>query len=119
MKRILIVEDYHALADVESLLCTMEGYDVRIARTGDEGVASFDAFGPDLVLLDLVLPGNVDGFGVLGHIRAAGSTVKVLVVSARIDEATRAELDTDSNVDTMRKPFKVNDLAARIQALLA
>src|SRR4029077_537304 len=61
MKKVLIIEDYYALADIESLLCTMEGYEVKVAKSGDEGLAAFVEFQPDLVLLDLMLPGDLSG----------------------------------------------------------
>ena len=46
MKKVLIIEDYYALADIESLLCTMEGYEVKVAKSGDEGLAAFVEFQP-------------------------------------------------------------------------
>ena len=61
VKKVLIIEDYYALADIESLLCTMEGYEVKVAKSGDEGLAVFGDFQPDLVLLDLMLPGDLSG----------------------------------------------------------
>ena len=70
MKKVLIIEDYYALADIESLLCTMEGYEVKVAKSGDEGLAAFVDFQPDLVLLDLMLPGDLSGTQVLERIRS-------------------------------------------------
>lgn len=118
MKRILIVEDYYVLADVESLLCTMEGYDVRVARNGAEGLAVLKDFHPDLILLDIVLPGGMDGIDFLGQIGETGEPVpRILVVSARLDDDTKAQLDS-RGVDTLAKPFKVSELASRMQAIL-
>ena len=118
-KRILIVEDYYALADQESFLCSMEGYEVRIARSGNEGLQVFGEFHPDLVLLDLVLPGDMDGMELLDHMLAAnGHSPRVLVVSARLDPETKKDLESRENVHTLRKPFKLNDLAARINDIL-
>ena len=118
-KKVLIIEDYYALADIESLLCTMEGYEVKVAKSGDEGLTVFDEFEPDLVLLDLMLPGEINGNQVLEKIRADhGSGTRVLVVSALINPTTAPKLEAMGNVETLAKPFKIKDLAARIQSML-
>lgn len=119
MKKVLIIEDYYALADIESLLCTMEGYEVKVAKSGDEGLSVFGEFKPDLVLLDLMLPGELSGTQVLEKIRQDhGSDTKVLVVSALVNPTTAPKLEAYGNVETLPKPFKIKELAARIQALL-
>lgn len=119
MKKVLIIEDYYALADIESLLCTMEGYEVKVAKSGDEGLAVFSEFRPDLVLLDLMLPGELSGSQVLERIRQDhGETPKVLIVSALVNATTAPKLEAYGNVETLGKPFKVKDLAARIQNML-
>jgi DNA-binding response OmpR family regulator len=119
-KKVLIIEDYYALADIEHLLCTMEGYDVRVAKSGDEGLAQFAEFDPDLVILDLMLPGEVSGTQVLEKIREErGQEPKVLVVSALVNPTTAPKLEAYGNVQTLAKPFKIKELAARIQEMLA
>jgi DNA-binding response OmpR family regulator len=120
MKKVLIIEDYYALADIESLLCTMEGYEVKVAKSGDEGLAVFGDFQPDLVLLDLMLPGDLSGTQVLERIRADhGTDPKVLVVSALVNASTAPKLEAYGNVQTLAKPFKIKELASRIQSMLA
>src|SRR5579863_4192012 len=106
MKKVLIIEDYYALADIESLLCTMEGYEVKVAKSGDEGLAAFVEFQPDLVLLDLMLPGDLSG-------------TQVLVRSALVNASTAPKLEAYGNVQTLAKPFKIKELASRIQSMLA
>ncbi|MDQ6746729.1 MAG: response regulator [Candidatus Dormibacteraeota bacterium] len=119
MKKVLIIEDYYALADIESLLCTMEGYEVKVAKSGDEGLALFEEFHPDLVLLDLMLPGELSGTQVLERIRAQhGQDTAILVVSALVNSTTAPKLEAYGNVSTLGKPFKIKDLAGRIQTLL-
>ncbi|HEY6379299.1 MAG TPA: response regulator [Candidatus Dormibacteraeota bacterium] len=119
MKKVLIIEDYYALADIESLLCTMEGYEVKVAKTGDEGLAAFTEFMPDLVLLDLMLPGELSGSQVLERIRQDhGRDPKVLIVSALVNATTAPKLEAYGNVETLGKPFKIKELAARIQHML-
>jgi DNA-binding response OmpR family regulator len=118
-RKVLIIEDYYALADIESLLCTMEGYEVKVAKTGDEGLAAVTEFHPDLVLLDLMLPGELTGTQVLERIRADhGQEPKVLVVSALVNPVTVPELEAYGNVRTLAKPFKIKELSGHIQAML-
>src|ERR1700731_2558536 len=94
MKKVLIIEDYFALADIESLLCTMEGYEVRVTKSGDEGLVALNEFHPDLVLLDLMLPGETSGTQVLDTIRTHhGDNPAVLVVSALINPTTAPKLE--------------------------
>ncbi|MGA2282983.1 MAG: response regulator [Candidatus Dormibacteria bacterium] len=120
VRKVLIIEDYYALADIESLLCTMEGHEVRVAKSGDEGLAAVTEFNPDLVLLDLMLPGELTGTQVLERIRAdRGQEPKVLVVSALVNPTTAPQLEAFGNVQTLAKPFKIKELSSRIQGMLA
>ena len=119
MKRILVVEDYHALADIETLLCQMEGYDVKIAKTGEEGLSLIGSYQPDLVILDLMLPGEISGNQVLDQIRDDGrDSPSVLVVSALVNQTTAPELERHPNVQTLPKPFKVKELAGLIREMV-
>jgi two-component system OmpR family response regulator len=119
-KKILIVEDFFALADIESLLCTMEGYDVRTVKSADEAMGAMEEFHPDLILLDLMLPGELSGSQFLDALRTEhGDTTKVLVISALVNSDAMPRLSQYSNVDTMTKPFKLADLSAKIQAILS
>jgi DNA-binding response OmpR family regulator len=119
MKRILVVEDYYALADIETLLCQMEGYEVKTAKTGEEGLELISSYEPDLVILDLMLPGELSGSQVLQKIRVDGQDLpKVLVVSALVNPTTAPELERYANVETLRKPFKVKELATRVRTMV-
>jgi DNA-binding response OmpR family regulator len=98
----------------------MEGYEVKVVKSGDEGLTVFREFQPDLVLLDLMLPGDLSGTQVLERIRADhGAGPKVLVVSALVNASTAPKLEAYGNVQTLAKPFKIKELASRIQAMLA
>src|SRR2546425_11224571 len=100
MKKILVVEDYYALADIETLLCQMEGYEVKTAKTGEEGLELIETYHPDLVILDLMLPGDLSGSQVLQKIRTDGQDEpKVLVVSALVNPTTAPELERYPNVE--------------------
>ena len=119
MKRILVVEDYHALADIETLLCQMEGYDVKNAQTGEEGLGLIGTYKPELVILDLMLPGELSGSQVLDKIRDDGQdSPMVLVVSALVNQTTAPELERHKNVQTLKKPFKVKELASRVRDMV-
>jgi two-component system, OmpR family, response regulator len=119
MKRIVVVEDYYALADMESLICQMEGYEVKTARTGEEGLTLIRSYKPDLVILDLMLPGELSGSEVLQKIRDDGQDEpKVLVVSALVNQTTTPELEQFKNVQALKKPFKVKELATRVRSMV-
>ncbi|HXO66637.1 MAG TPA: response regulator [Candidatus Dormibacteraeota bacterium] len=119
MKRIVVVEDYHALADMESLICQMEGYEVKTARTGEQGLKLIDSYKPDLVILDLMLPGQLSGSEVLQKIRDGDQDEpKVLVVSALVNQTTAPELEKFKNVQALKKPFKVKELASRVRLMV-
>ena len=117
MKRIVVVEDYYALADMESLICQMEGYEVKTARTGEEGLTLIRSYKPDLVILDLMLPGELSGSEVLQKIRDDGQDEpKVLVVSALVNQATTSELEKFKNVQALKKEFRAPDVEALTKA---
>jgi two-component system response regulator VicR len=115
-KRILIVEDDAALARVLSDNLTFSGYDVEHVDDGAAVIREVRAFSPDLVLLDLMLPG-ADGFELCGLIRQGGRT-PVIILTARdqkIDKLRGLELGAD---DYVTKPFDFEELQARIRAVL-
>ena len=114
---ILIVEDEHAVARGIQYALQQEGYEVAVARSGEEGLEIATHQAPDLVVLDVRLPG-MDGFEVLRRLRAAGAKMPVLVLTARDDEVDKViglELGAD---DYLTKPFGLRELMSRIRALL-
>jgi DNA-binding response OmpR family regulator len=114
---ILIVEDEFAVARGIQYALQQEGYQVAIARSGEEGLEFATNQAPDLVVLDVRLPG-MDGFEVLRRLRANGSKAPVLVLTARDDEVDKViglELGAD---DYLTKPFGLRELMSRIRALL-
>src|SRR4029079_10729304 len=115
--RILVVEDNAALAEGIEYNLKLEGYDVKIAESGTDAIAMAESWNPDLVILDLMLPG-VDGYQVLKSIRTRGDHVPVIILSARGEEADKVRgfrLDADQYVT---KPFGVVELLERVAALL-
>ncbi|MGN6524439.1 MAG: response regulator [Actinomycetes bacterium] len=116
MTRILIVEDEESFADPLSFLLSREGYEVAVAADGEQALAEFERFGPDLVLLDLMLP-QLPGTEVLRRLRAS-SAVPVIMLTAKdgeIDKVLGLELGAD---DYVTKPYSSRELIARIRAVL-
>lgn len=114
---ILIVEDEPKVAEAIREGLEAEGYQVALARTGEDGLGAAMAAPFDLVVLDLMLPG-CDGIEVLKRLRAAGSPVPVLVLTARDAVEDRVEgLDAGAD-DYLVKPFAFPELIARIRARL-
>ena len=114
---ILIVEDEFAVARGIQYALQQEGYTVAVARSGEEGLEFATNQAPDLVVLDVRLPG-MDGFEVLRRLRATGSKAPVLVLTARDDEVDKViglELGAD---DYLTKPYGLRELMSRIKALL-
>lgn len=116
MTRILIVEDEESLSDPLSYLLEREGFEVRIADDGLKAVTEFERHGADLVLLDLMLPGQ-PGTEVIRQIRL-NSQVPVIMLTAKdseIDKVVGLELGAD---DYITKPYSSRELLARIRAVL-
>ena len=115
--RLLLVEDEPALARGLADNFRDEGYDVRLVARGDEVLAAVRETRPDLVVLDVMLPGR-SGLDVLRDLRSAGDTVPVLMLTAKgdvVDRVVGLELGAD---DYLPKPFAVRELLARVRALL-
>ena len=117
MTRILIVEDNADLALGLRNNLEIEGYDVEIAEDGAVGLTAFKTRPPDLIVLDLMVPA-MDGFRVLHEVRATGSNVPVLLLTARSEETDKVRGLRLGADDYVTKPFGVLELLARIEALL-
>jgi two-component system response regulator RegX3 len=114
--RVLIVEDEDSFSDALSFMLRREGYEVFIAADGNTALAEFDKHGPDLVLLDLMLPG-ISGTEVCRIIRGK-STVPIIMLTAKdgeVDKVVGLELGAD---DYVTKPFSSRELLARVRAVL-
>lgn len=117
MKRVLVVEDQRDLASLLAHNLKQEGLDVRTVEDGREALPTVRSWRPDLVILDLMLPG-LDGFEVLRGIRGNGHDIPVLILSARGEEQDKIRgfrLDADQYVT---KPFSLVELLERVHALL-
>ncbi|MBE5997107.1 MAG: response regulator transcription factor [Lachnospiraceae bacterium] len=115
-QKILIVDDDDNIAELISLYLTKELYETRIAADGEAALEAFRSFGPDLILLDLMLPG-IDGYEVCRRVRQE-STTPIIMLSAKgetFDKVLGLELGAD---DYMIKPFDPKELVARVKAVL-
>ena len=116
-KRILVVDDEE---DVRFLVCRMladMGYEVDMAVDGAEGIAKMAAGRPDLVILDLMMP-NVDGYGVLAHMRSLPDPPPVVVLTARGDYDSFARIVREGASAYVSKPFRFHELIATCQGVL-
>ncbi|MBP9996502.1 MAG: response regulator transcription factor [Lachnospiraceae bacterium] len=115
-QKIMIVDDDNNIAELIALYLTKECFETQIYNDGESAIEGFDTFAPNLVLLDLMLPG-IDGYQVCREIRAKSST-PVIMLSAKgevFDKVLGLELGAD---DYMEKPFDTKELVARVKAVL-
>ena len=115
-QKILIVDDDNNIAELISLYLTKECFDTRIVNDGEEALLAFEQYAPNLILLDLMLPG-IDGYQVCREVRSR-SAVPIIMLSAKgeiFDKVLGLELGAD---DYMEKPFDAKELVARVKAVL-
>ena len=115
-EKILVVDDDTNICELLRLYLTKEGYQVTVANDGEEGLEKFNAVKPDMVLLDVMMPGE-DGFAVCRRIRSL-TEAPILFLSARTDEAAVLEGLGIGADDFLSKPFRVAELRARVAAHL-
>ena len=115
-KRALVIEDDANIAELLRLYLGKDGFDVMISSDGARAEASFDLFAPDVVLLDIMLPGR-NGWDICSAIRAK-SSVPIIMLTAKgetADKISGLELGAD---DYVTKPFEVKELIARVHAVM-
>ena len=116
-KRVLIVEDDEGIARVLADNLKIDGFNVRWARTAHDALVESQSFHPDLVLLDIMLAGEPNGFDICGVLRQGGrcGVIMVSARSQREDKLRGLKLGAD---DYVTKPFDMEELSARINAVL-
>ncbi|GFI24032.1 transcriptional regulatory protein WalR [Lachnospiraceae bacterium] len=115
-QKILIVDDDENIAELISLYLTKECFETRIVYDGESALQEMNSFSPDLILLDLMLPG-IDGYQVCREVRQKSQT-PIIMLSAKgevFDKVLGLELGAD---DYLEKPFDTKELIARVKAVL-
>lgn len=115
--RILVVDDEQNLTDLIALALRYEQFDVTVAHNGQEALRALTAHRPDLVVLDIMLP-DMDGFEVARRLAAEAPSTPVLFLSARDTTEDKVRGLTLGGDDYMTKPFSLEELVARIRAVL-
>ena len=120
LHHILVVEDDTALASLEAEILTARGYTVAIAVDGERAISALSQSTPDLVVLDLELPGTMNGWDVLRALRTFART-PVLLTSAETEvrKHIRSSGETKSTLDHLPKPYPMQTLLKRIERMLA
>jgi DNA-binding response OmpR family regulator len=116
-KRILIIEDDHHIAEGLSLNLSLQGYDVAIEGNGISGIHKWKRWHPDLIVLDIMLPG-IDGLSVLQNIRLEDEQLPILILSARTASEDKIKGLSYGVDDYLTKPFDLEEFLLRIERLL-
>lgn len=115
--RVLVVDDEPNIVDVISMALRFQGFSIESAGTGAEALSAVTAFKPDLIVLDVMLP-DLDGFEVVRRLRSDGVTTPVLFLTARDTTEDRVRGLTLGGDDYVAKPFSLEEVVARIHAIL-
>src|ERR1700691_2358326 len=115
--RVLLVDDEPALTNLVKMALHYEGWTVEVAHNGREAVSKFDEVGPDVLVLDIMLP-DVDGLQILQRIRESEPYTPTLFLTARDSVMDRVTGLTAGADDYMTKPFSLEELVARLRGLL-
>jgi two-component system OmpR family response regulator len=115
--RAVVVDDEDSLTDLLSMALRYEGWDVRTAADGRGALSTIREFKPDVVVLDVMMP-DLDGMAVLSRLRADGDQVPILFLTAKDSVDDRVAGLTVGGDDYVTKPFSLEELVARLRALI-
>jgi len=115
--RILVVDDEESITQLLSTALRYEGFEVQTAASGRDALSEVESFRPDLVLLDVMLP-DMDGFEVQRRLPAGATRLPVVFLTARRDTEDRVRGLTVGADDYVTKPFSLEELIARVRAVL-
>jgi two-component system OmpR family response regulator len=116
-QRLLVVDDEPNIVELLSTSLRYAGFEVATAMNGHEALETARSFSPDLLVLDVMMP-DISGFGVVKMLRASGSTVPVVFLTARDGTEDRISGLTLGGDDYVTKPFSLDEVVARIRAVL-
>lgn len=117
MKKILIIEDDFAIRQSVEFALRRKKYDVKTLDAGTEALATIEAFAPDVILLDIMLPG-IDGFEILKKVREHDTHTAIIMVSALGETSDKVKGLAEGADDYLAKPFSLEELIARVEANL-
>ncbi|MFD2758159.1 response regulator transcription factor [Gulosibacter faecalis] len=115
--RAVVADDEEYLADLLRMTLQAEGLEVRVAATGRQALDAIQDFTPDIVVLDIMMPG-LDGMEVMRRVRDRGNTVPILFLTAKDALADRVAGIGEGGDDYVTKPFSLEELVVRVRALL-
>jgi len=115
--RAVVVDDEDSLTDLLSMALRYEGWEVRLASDGQQALTTIREFRPDVIVLDIMMPG-LDGLSVLTRLRADGIQTPILFLTAKDSLEDRIAGLTVGGDDYVTKPFSLEELVARLRALL-
>ena len=116
-KRILVIEDEAHIADGIRLNLSIQGFQVKVAADGIEGLDQWRSWKPDLIILDIMLP-MIDGFSILKTIRQEDEKIPVLILSARGDTKDKVKGLRYGVDDYLSKPFDLEEFLLRVERLI-
>lgn len=115
MVRILVVDDEPAIRALVARIAQRAGFDVEVARDGAEAIEKLNASRFGVVILDLMMP-NVDGYGVIDHVRSTGGQHPAIILVSAADSAAVRRVDGEIVHSVIRKPFDIDVLSDLITA---
>jgi two-component system, OmpR family, response regulator len=115
--KVLVVDDEPSITDLVSMALRSEQFDVRVAGNGREALDVVESFSPDLVVLDIIMP-DIDGFEVARRLRNQGVKLPILFLTARDATEDKVRGLSLGGDDYMIKPFSLEELVARVRAIL-
>ena len=116
-KRILVIEDDHHIAEGLNLNLSLQGYDVGIAMNGVTGIQMWREWRPDLIVLDIMLPG-IDGLSILRNIRLEDEKIPILILSAKVETDYKVKGLAYGVDDYLTKPFSLEEFLLRVDRLI-
>lgn len=120
MKKVLIIEDDFQILDVYKTKLEREGFEVLTTKNGNDGLAIIGSNPPDLVILDIILPGGINGFDVLEKIKASPTTKEIpVIVLTNLDSEEKVAKDIGANDYFFKAGTSIDEVANKVKEYLS